>query len=56
MYSRNSWGGPVDPYILVKYLNPEDSPGEDPVTSLVIFEWRDKDLIGIPDPEGYANV
>ncbi len=49
MYSQNSWGGPVDPFILVrfdKYQGPAD-----PVVSLVIFEWKDEDFIGVfPDP------
>lgn len=49
MYSRKSWGGAVDPFILVKFLKPkEDGPSSDPVVSLVIFEWEDKNLIGKP--------
>lgn len=51
MYSRTTWGGPVDPFILVKFLNSTISTGSDPVASLIIFEWRDKDLVGVPDPK-----
>ncbi|KAM4055374.1 lung seven transmembrane receptor domain-containing protein [Hirsutella rhossiliensis] len=50
MYSRTTWGGPVDPFILVKFLNSSIAPDSDPVASLIIFEWRDKDLVGVPDP------
>lgn len=47
MYSSTSWGGAVDPYILVKLERPDNIPaGEDPVVSLVIFEWRDHAKIG----------
>lgn len=52
MYSRKAWGGNVDPFILTKFMKPEDIPdGEDPIVSLVVFEWQDKHLIGKPvDP------
>lgn len=55
MYSRKSWGGSVDPFILLKFQKPTNIPeGEDPMVSLVIFEWRDHDLIGKPVTEdGY---
>jgi hypothetical protein len=50
MYSRKSWGGPVDPFILVDLIKPSDIPdGQDPVVSLLLFEWTDKMLIGIPN-------
>ncbi|CAM1502824.1 Fc.00g076000.m01.CDS01 [Cosmosporella sp. VM-42] len=55
MYGRKTWGGPVDPFILVKFLNSSKPAGDDPIASLVIFEWRDQNLVGIPDPEGYGN-
>ncbi|UKZ68910.1 uncharacterized protein TrAtP1_009928 [Trichoderma atroviride] len=55
MYSRKSWGGPVDPFILVKFLNDTAPEGDDPVASLVIFEWRDGNLVGIPDPDLQAQ-
>ncbi|QUC22140.1 uncharacterized protein UV8b_06381 [Ustilaginoidea virens] len=49
MYSRTSWGGPVDPFILVKFLNSSKPEVSDPIVSLIIFEWQDKDLVGFPD-------
>lgn len=52
MYSRKTWGGHVDPYILVKFVRPDNVPeGQDPIVSLVIFEWKDRSLIGKPDPK-----
>lgn len=44
MYSRNSWGGAVDPFILVKF-DKYDGP-VDPIISLLIFEWKDEPFIG----------
>ena len=48
MYSKKSWGGNADPFILVKFLGLEqkDEIEGDPLTSLVIFEWQDESLIG----------
>ncbi|PSS03783.1 membrane protein-like protein [Coniella lustricola] len=45
MYSQQAWGGPVDPFILIKFLPYEAD--QDAVVSLVLFEWRDEDLIGV---------
>lgn len=45
MYSRKSWGGNVDPFILVKFskaLSPQSARA-----SLLIFEWSDESLIGV---------
>ena len=50
MYSRKGWGGNVDPFILTKFIKPTNLNAVDPVISLVIFEWTDKDLIGVPQP------
>jgi len=51
MYSRKAWGGPVEPAITVKFLNSTGSDrGADPIASVIIFEWDDEELIGIPDP------
>jgi len=48
MFSRKGWGGNVDPFILTTFTKPDNIPeGEDPIVSLVIFEWKDKDLIGV---------
>lgn len=48
MYSKATWGGNTSPYILTKFLQPKDPlpDGSDPIVSLVVFEWGDKDLIG----------
>ena len=55
MYSRKSWGGQVDPYILVKFRESPVEDDADPVVSLVMFEWKDEDLIG-RRPEGSNRV
>ncbi|PMD59054.1 uncharacterized protein K444DRAFT_613844 [Hyaloscypha bicolor E] len=47
MYSKNDWGGDVDPHILVKWVKQDVPEGSDPIASMIIFEWRDYDLIGI---------
>ena len=52
MYSRNAWGGPVDPFILTMFPNTSIEGIDDPVVSLIIFEWKDYDYIGAySDPE-----
>ena len=48
MYSKKSWGGLVEPYILVKFVKSE-TDGEskpEPRVSLAIFEWEDEGLVG----------
>lgn len=50
MYSQSAWGGPVDPFILIKFMDTGSNPAADPVVSLVVFEWKDEDFIGIPLP------
>ncbi len=45
MYSQNLWGGPVDPFILVRF-DKYDGP-DDPIVSLVIFEWKDEEFVGV---------
>jgi hypothetical protein len=47
MYSKADWGGPVDPFILTVFPNKTVQGDADPVVSLVIFEWKDQDLVGI---------
>ncbi len=54
MYSRASWGGAVDPHILVNFIKQTSDDDTDPIASLVIFEWKDYDFIGVqpvPDSE-----
>ncbi|KAF2825766.1 hypothetical protein CC86DRAFT_351743 [Ophiobolus disseminans] len=50
MYSKKSWGGKVEPFILVKFLkNGERNKGmPDPTVGIVIFEWKDSSLLGKP--------
>lgn len=59
MYSRKAWGGNTDPYILTKFITPDEVEG-DPTVSLVVFEWSDRDLIGHVTEErneyGYEEV
>ncbi|CAI4217979.1 unnamed protein product [Parascedosporium putredinis] len=50
MYSKSAWGGNVDPYIQVVFVNDTVKPDTDPIISLLIFEWKDLDLIGVEDP------
>ncbi len=47
MYSKNAWGGTVDPHILVKFLKSSAEDGTDPIASMIIFEWKDYDLVGV---------
>ena len=58
MYSRKTWGGSVDPFILVEFTKPDDlADGDDPLVSLVIFEWEDRDFVGVPsDPSNPSIV
>lgn len=51
MYSRKGWGGNVDPFILVKFIKP-DEPAGDPTVSLAVFEWKDRPLTGRPVGDG----
>lgn len=52
MYSRDAWGGAVVPHILVKFIKDTTQDDSDPITSMVIFEWKDYDLIGVlPTPD-----
>lgn len=36
----------MDPHILVKFKQQPEAAG-DPIASLVIFEWKDFDLVGV---------
>lgn len=46
MYSRKDWGGDVDPFISVRFSREKVTGDEDPLVSLIIFEWNDEALIG----------
>ena len=42
----------MDPFILTKFIKPRENEQGDPVVSLVVFEWSDKNLIGAPSSNG----
>lgn len=51
MYSKKGWGGDTDPFILTT-LEKASSDDQDVFVSLVVFEFRDEDLIGVwPSPD-----
>jgi hypothetical protein len=59
MYSKKSWGGKVEPFILVKFVkNGEDKNKEitDPTVGVVIWEWKDTLLLGKPSNLPEAKV
>ena len=56
MFSRKSWGGTVDPFILIKFIKHEETEDSDPLASLVIFEWQDESLIGRYPPDAKEQV
>jgi hypothetical protein len=56
MYSKKSWGGPVDPYIRVKFTDVGKDQGDDPIVSLLIFDWMDQDYIGIDTPDDPQKI
>ena len=56
MYSKSAWGGSVDPFILTKFTQATPEGNEDPIVSLVIFEWKDEDLVGVWPSEGAPKV
>jgi hypothetical protein len=58
MYSRKSWGGNVDPFILVKFLNSDAKKNGNkiPKVSLVMYEWADRPLLGVPSPDDENHI
>jgi hypothetical protein len=52
MYSKSAWGGPTDPFILTVFPNVTIEGDADPIVSLIIFEWRDEQFIGVPRNDG----
>ncbi|KAL8968317.1 MAG: hypothetical protein Q9183_002521 [Haloplaca sp. 2 TL-2023] len=52
MYSKKSWGGDTDPFVLTTLDKASPEPDEDTLVSLVVFEFRDEDFIGVwPSPD-----
>ena len=37
----------MDPFILTKFVPTTPEGDEDPMVSIVVFEWRDEDLVGV---------
>lgn len=49
MYSKKSWGGKIEPHILVKFIKKDDIPDDiDATVGVLIWEWQDGDLRGKP--------
>lgn len=46
MYSQKAWGGPTEPHILIEFQKDETTDDTDPIVSLIVFEWKDYDLVG----------
>ncbi|KAI4092543.1 MAG: hypothetical protein LQ344_003389 [Seirophora lacunosa] len=52
MYSKKGWGGDTDPFILTTFDKASNPDDKDVFVSLVVFEFRDEDLIGVwPSPD-----
>lgn len=58
MYSKKSWGGKVEPFILVKFIDYKEKNKDiqDPTVGVVIWEWKDSDLLGKPSDLPYDQV
>jgi hypothetical protein len=50
MYSKKSWGGQVEPFILVKFINDPEKNKDvgDATVGVVVWEWKDSNLLGKP--------
>ena len=50
MYSKKSWGGKTEPFIMVKFVKGKDQykDMDDPVVGVVVWEWKDANLLGKP--------
>ncbi|KAL8971026.1 MAG: hypothetical protein Q9197_003495 [Variospora fuerteventurae] len=52
MYSKKGWGGDTDPFIQTTFEKGSNPNDKDVYISLVVFEFRDEDLIGVwPSPD-----
>ncbi|KAL8860710.1 MAG: hypothetical protein Q9178_002740 [Gyalolechia marmorata] len=52
MYSKKGWGGDTEPFILTTLEKTTSQDDQDVFVSLVVFEFRDEDLIGVwPSPD-----
>ncbi|KAI9887263.1 MAG: hypothetical protein M1823_000934 [Watsoniomyces obsoletus] len=56
MYSRKTWGGAVNPFILLAFDRQPVEGDDDPIVSTVIYEWKDEPLVGrYPDPDAIGK-
>ena len=46
MYDRNSWGGSLEPFISVDFDKQASEGNEDPIVSIIVFEWNDEEYVG----------
>ena len=46
----------MDPFILTKFIQVTPEGDGDPIVSLVIFEWKDEDLVGVWPSEDAPKV
>ncbi len=56
MYSKTAWGGDTDPFIEAVFVKTTPQGDEDPLVSIVIFEWKDEDLVGVWPSEDAPKV
>jgi hypothetical protein len=57
MYSKKSWGGKVEPFIMVKFIDVDkDQPVEDPTVGIVVWEYKDTMLLGKPADMDISQV
>ena len=57
MYSKKSWGGKVEPFINIKFINNDRNEDiEDPTVGVVIWEWKDSLLLGKPSDKPVDQV
>lgn len=56
MYSKQAWGGPEDPFISIVFPKTDIPDDQDPIVSVVVFEWKDQALVGKQvDPNSYER-
>ncbi len=56
MYSKTAWGGDTDPFIEAVFVKTTPEGDQDPLVSIVIFEWKDEDLVGVWPSEEASKV
>jgi hypothetical protein len=57
MYSKKSWGGKVEPFINIKFINSDKNKDiQDPTVGVVIWEWKDSLLLGKPSDKPVDQV